>query len=169
MIATAVCRTRTGIPVTSAVDSRATRSAIFYLPSSMRPRSRRIQTSCTKSPRANLGRCTPGYAEGHKKKPRGKPFEKGHDITRKGVGNKTTRHLKEAMLMAAEELGDLSGIKREALSKEGVEHGKDGLVGYLRWAGKCEPKSFMHILGKLIPVQMKVDSFTQTVYKSVEE
>jgi len=71
--------------------------------------------------------------------------------------------------MAAEELGDLSGIKREDLSKEGVEHGKDGLVGYLRWAGKCEPKSFMHILGKLIPVQMKVDSFTQTVYKSVEE
>jgi carboxypeptidase Taq len=30
MIATVVCRMRTGIPVTSAVDSRATRSAIFY-------------------------------------------------------------------------------------------------------------------------------------------
>ena len=52
------------------------------------------------------------------------------------------------MLLAAEEAGDLSGIAREDLSKEGVEQGKDGLVGYLRWAAKCEPKAFLHILGK---------------------
>ena len=88
---------------------------------------------------------------------------------RKGGHNKTTRVLKDAMLLAAEECGDLSGIKREDLSKEGVEQGKDGLVGYLRWAAKCEPKAFLHILGKLIPVQMKVDTFTPTVYRSLEE
>jgi hypothetical protein len=73
------------------------------------------------------------------------------------------------MLLAAEQLGDLSGIKREDLSKEGVEQGKQGLVGYLKWLGKTEPKSFAAILGKLIPVQMKVDTLTQTVYRSVEE
>jgi hypothetical protein len=86
-----------------------------------------------------------------------------------GAENKTTRILKEAMLMAAEQLGDLSGIKPKDLSKEGIENGKDGLVGYLRWAGKCEPRSFMSILGRLLPTQVKVDSFTQTVYRSVEE
>ena len=92
---------------------------------------------------------------------RGKPFEKAY--SRKGIPNRTTRILKDAMLMAAEQAGDLSGIAREDLSTEGIEKGKDGLVGYLRWAAKCEPEAFLHILGKLIPVQMKV------VYHSVEE
>ncbi len=100
-------------------------------------------------------------------------FEKGNtygrETSRKGVPNKTTRILKDALLLAAEQVGDISGIAREDLSEEGIEHGKDGLVGYLRWAAKCEPKAFLHILGKLIPVQMKVDSVTQTVYQSVEE
>ena len=99
-------------------------------------------------------------------------FEKGWEGgpgRRKGSHNKTTRLLKDAMLLAAEDAGDLSGIAREDLSKEGVEHGKDGLVGYLRWAAKCEPKAFLHILGKLLPMQVKVDSFTQTEYHSIEE
>ena len=103
---------------------------------------------------------------------KGGKFEKGWEGgpgRQKGGQNKTTRVLKDAMLFAAEEAGDLSGIAREDLSKEGVEHGKDGLVGYLRWAAKCEPKAFLHILGKLIPVQMKVNTFTQTEYQSVEE
>jgi len=80
-----------------------------------------------------------------------------------GAQNKTTRILKE------EQVGDLSGIKPKDLSKKGIEEGKDGLVGYLRWAAKCEPRSFMAILGRLLPMQVKVDSFTQTVYRSVEE
>jgi hypothetical protein len=86
-----------------------------------------------------------------------------------GAQNKTTRILKEAMLLAAEQLGDLSGIKPKDLPKEGIENGKDGLVGYLRWAGKCERRSFLSILGRLLPMQVKVDSFTKTVYRSVEE
>lgn len=86
-----------------------------------------------------------------------------------GAQNKTTRILREAMLLAAEQVGDLSGIKPKDLSKKGVEKGNDGLVGYLRWAAKCESRSFMAILGRLLPMQVKVDSFTQTVYRSVEE
>jgi hypothetical protein len=91
----------------------------------------------------------------------------GRNITRAGAQNKTTRVLKDAMLLAAEECGDLSGIKD--LSQEGVENGKDGLVGYLRWAAKCEPKSFISLLGRLLPTQAKVDTFAQTVYKSYHE
>jgi hypothetical protein len=100
--------------------------------------------------------------------PSGK-FGKGNTFgsARKGSHNKTTRILKEAMLLAASQLGDLSGIPREDLSKEDIEKGRDELVGYLRWAGKCEPKSFLAILGKLLPLQVKVDDFTQQVYHSV--
>jgi hypothetical protein len=101
---------------------------------------------------------------------KGGKFEKGWEGgpgRQKGGHNKTTRMLKDALLLAAGEVGDLSGIAREDLSKEGIEKGKDGLVGYLRWAAKCEPKAFLHILGK--PSQMKVDTFTPPVYHSVEE
>jgi hypothetical protein len=103
---------------------------------------------------------------------RGKPFEEGNTFSsgrEKGSHNKTTRILKEAMLLAAAQLGDLSGIAREDLPTPNIETGKDELVGYLRWAGKCEPRSFLNILGKLLPLQVKVDSFTQTVYHSFQE
>ena len=95
-------------------------------------------------------------------------FQKGNTYagSHKGVPNKTTRILKDALLLAAEEAGDLSGIRREDLSEEGIEHGKDGLVGYLRWCAKCEPRSFLHILGKILPMQYRIDSFSQTVYQS---
>jgi hypothetical protein len=65
--------------------------------------------------------------------PRGKPFAAGHDENRnkgreKGSHNKTTRILKEAMLLAAAQLGDLSGIAREDLPTPNIETGKDELV-----------------------------------------
>jgi hypothetical protein len=69
--------------------------------------------------------------------PRGKPFEKGHDENRnyggreKGGHNKTTRILKEAMLLAAAQLGDLSGIAREDLPTPNIETGKDVLLQFL--------------------------------------
>ena len=72
-------------------------------------------------------------------------FKKGHPGYRNGAPNKTTRIMKDAMILAAEQVGDLSGINPKNLSKEGIEHGTDGLVGYLRWAAKCEPKSFLSL------------------------
>ena len=96
-------------------------------------------------------------------------FKKGHPGYRNGAPNKTTRIMKDAMILAAEQVGDLSGINPKNLSKEGIERGTDGLVGYLRWAAKCEPKSFLSLLGRLLPMQAKVDSFTKTVYHSVAE
>lgn len=103
-------------------------------------------------------------------------FKKGNTARKDGSGrqagteNKTTRILKDAVLLAAEQVGDLSGITGKSLSQEGVEKGKDGLVGYLRWVAKVHPTSFMSILARLLPLQEgKADKFTKTVYRSVEE
>lgn len=55
----------------------------------------------------------------------------------KGMPNKTTRMLKEALLQAADEAG-----------------GKDGLVGYLRTQATANPGPFMSMLGKVLPLQV---------------
>jgi hypothetical protein len=81
-------------------------------------------------------------------------FQKGHRGRQLGSTNAVTRLLKDAVLMAAE-TSELSG------------GGK--LVGYLRWASENEPKAFMALLSKLLPLQHSVDRFTQTVYRSYEQ
>lgn len=55
----------------------------------------------------------------------------------KGVPNKTTTLLKDAILKAAEQAG-----------------GEAGLVGYLQWLAKEEPPSFSTLLGKVLPTQV---------------
>lgn len=54
----------------------------------------------------------------------------------KGTQNKTTRLLKEAILMAAEEAHP------------------EGLVGYLRQQAMTNPGPFMSLLGKVLPMQV---------------
>lgn len=53
---------------------------------------------------------------------------------RKGVPNKTTRLLKEAILQAAEEAG-----------------GREGMIGYLRRQAIENPGPFLALLGKVLP------------------
>lgn len=55
----------------------------------------------------------------------------------KGVPNRTTALLKDAILKAAERAG-----------------GKAGLVGYLEAQAKDNPGPFMALLGKVLPMQM---------------
>lgn len=55
----------------------------------------------------------------------------------KGVPNKTTALLKDAILKAAENAG-----------------GKDGLVGYLQTQATANPGPFMALLGKVLPMQV---------------
>jgi hypothetical protein len=55
----------------------------------------------------------------------------------KGVPNKTTTLLKEAVLKAAEEAG-----------------GAEGMVGYLRRQAIENPGPFMSLLGKVLPTQL---------------
>lgn len=55
----------------------------------------------------------------------------------KGVPNKTTALLKDAILQAADQAG-----------------GKDGLVGYLRLRAVDTPGPFLALLGKVLPMQV---------------
>lgn len=58
----------------------------------------------------------------------------------KGVPNKTTALLKDAILLAAE--------------KAGNKVGDDGLVSYLEDQAEKNPGPFMSLLGKVLPMQM---------------
>lgn len=55
----------------------------------------------------------------------------------KGIPNKTTALLKDAILQAAEKAGD-----------------KDGLIGYLTTQAKANPGPFLSLLGKVLPMQI---------------
>jgi hypothetical protein len=60
-----------------------------------------------------------------------------------GSVNKTTRILKEAILLAAEQTGENL-------------RGRHGLVGYLRRIARKEPKAFTALLGRVLPMQVNV-------------
>ena len=59
----------------------------------------------------------------------------------RGVPNKTTTLLKEAILLAGEQHGE-----------DG--NGKGGLVGYCRHLAAEEPRAFATLLGKVLPIQV---------------
>ena len=62
----------------------------------------------------------------------------------KGSVNRTTGALKEAILIAAEQVGSDGD-------------GKDGLTGYLRHVAKTDVKAFSGLLGKVLPLQLAND------------
>lgn len=62
----------------------------------------------------------------------------------KGVPNKTTATLKEAILLAAAEAGEDGD-------------GKGGLQGYLARVAKEDMKAFCALLGKVLPLQLTGD------------
>ncbi len=74
-----------------------------------------------------------------------KLFEKGQSGNpqgrKPGVSNKTTRLLKEALILAS--------------TAEGIDGcGKGGLVGHLRKLSRKNPGAYMRMLEKLIPLQI---------------
>lgn len=60
--------------------------------------------------------------------------------SRKGIPNKTTALLKDAILRAAE--------------KAGNKVGDEGLVSYLEEQAEKNPAPFMSLLGKVLPMQV---------------
>ena len=67
---------------------------------------------------------------------------------KKGVPNKTTQLLKDAILEAAEKAGD-------AATPAGQK--KAGLIGYLKQQAKDNPGPFMSLRGKVLPLQIAND------------
>jgi len=57
---------------------------------------------------------------------------------KKGVPNKTTRALQEAILLAGENVGS-----------DGA--GKGGLTGYCEFLARTEPKAYSSLLGRVLP------------------
>jgi hypothetical protein len=106
-------------------------------------------------------------------------FEKGQKRLPKagrrgGSPNRTTGLLKEAVLLAAELEGDiaLQEFKNAAqLHREGdLEAAKrGGLVGYLRYVARHYPPSFVTLLSRVLPLQVRVDARTESVIRTVGE
>lgn len=77
-----------------------------------------------------------------------------------GSRNRTTRILKEAVLLAAEQVGENG-------------RGRGGLVGYLRKIARTEPRAFCALLQRVLPMQVTakidIDSALRERYHSVQE
>jgi len=72
----------------------------------------------------------------------------------RGALNKTTTALKEAILLAAEEVG----YDRQ---------GEDGLTGYLRKVAEDDVKAFSSLLGKVLPMTVAGDKENPVVHEIV--
>ena len=78
-----------------------------------------------------------------------------------GVPNRTTRLLKEAILLAAEQVGELDA------------NGVDGLTGYLRYLARKEPRAFSNLLQRILPLQVNarvaIEDMLRDKYESFAE
>ena len=67
-----------------------------------------------------------------------KPGQPGNAGRKAGSPNRVTTVLKDAIILAAEAVGE-------------DNRGKDGLTGYLKRLAKLEPKAFAGLLGRVLP------------------
>jgi hypothetical protein len=84
----------------------------------------------------------------------------------KGSENKVSRILKDAIMLAAELAGDrLRKNKRLKLTAE------DGVVAYLEHVALTEPKAFLPLLAKVLPLQVheKTEYYRREKYVTVEQ
>jgi hypothetical protein len=108
-------------------------------------------------------------------------FLKGHKKIggrKKGVVNRTTRDLTQAILNAAESIGFLEyeDVSRQENGKVVIRNvpvptGKDGLEGYLRWLGLERPQLFTPLLKAMLPFVVKgaIRAEPKREYTSMEE
>ncbi len=77
-------------------------------------------------------------------------FAKGEGGRKKGIPNRTTSVLKQAIIAAA-----------EATGSDG--NGKDGLTGYLSMIAEKHPKEMVFLLSRVLPLQVSADPEMPTV------
>lgn len=82
-------------------------------------------------------------------------FGAGNPGKPKGAANKTTKTLREAILLAAEQSG-------------GDGKGKGGLVGYLKRVAYQDVKAFAGLLGRVLPLQVQGDPNNPLIVQRVE-
>jgi hypothetical protein len=84
-------------------------------------------------------------------------FSKGEGGRKKGIPNRTTSVLKQAIIAAA-----------EATGSDG--NGTDGLVGYLQMIAEKHPKEMVFLLSRVLPLQVSADPEMPTVvFRSAAE
>lgn len=71
-----------------------------------------------------------------------------------GSVNKIPRLIKEAIVLAAEEVGEVVVTIDPKDGRPLFANGPDGLTGYLRHLAKNEPKAFATLLGRVLPLQI---------------
>ena len=92
---------------------------------------------------------------------RATPFVKGNKLGRgrpPNSPNKVPKLLKDAIMMAAE----LEGSN---------QHGKDKLIGFLRYVAREDLRSFCGLLGRVLPLQIESrhETTVDVTYQSVAE
>ena len=79
----------------------------------------------------------------------------------KGVPNALTQILKEAILLAGEDVGN--EIADEAKQE------RKGLVSYLQWAAIKHPPAYLQLLARVMSTQIETSTKHSEPYKTVEE
>ena len=97
----------------------------------------------------------------------------------KGVRNKQPALLKDALMIAASNRGNkmkalaISRAARHGATQEELdeimENQSGSLVGFLEWTAEHHTVAFCGMLGRVLPLQVKVESRETVTYKSVEE
>jgi hypothetical protein len=100
------------------------------------------------------------------------PAKRGNKLGRKpGVPNGTTQMLKDAILLAAECMGMPEVVRNDKGEIiDLIETGEDGLLGYLRYLCKTDVKSFVYLLGRVLPLQVhgRIEAEVRN-YRSIDE
>jgi hypothetical protein len=78
----------------------------------------------------------------------------------KGSQNKVTATFRDAMLLAAQELGDSQQVGKD---------GQGGLLGYLKVCGILERKTFMLMLARILPLKLSAEVKQMRERMSIEE
>ena len=120
-----------------------------------------VETEKKEQVMAEHARYTRGRQGGRKGSPLFKKGCKPGPGRPKGMPNAMTRILKEAILMAGEDVGN----KRADEAKQE----RKGLVSYLEWVAIKHPPAYVQLLARVMSTQIETSTKQSEPYKTVEE